>query len=135
LTGRVSPAKPYFVVALCVVAVAVSAYDLFRLLTVPVDGFESMWLGFVLHGQPARLAAVAHVAVCLVGAWGLWRLRSWARIAAMGYLAYVLASFILWGVRGMHGDGVMVVMAWQMSVLPFATFCFMYLQRGAEHFR
>jgi hypothetical protein len=27
------------------------------------------------------------------------------------------------------------VMAWQIFILPFVTFCFMFLQRGAKHFR
>lgn len=127
-------AKPRFVVALCLVAVAIAVAELVELFASSTEDYGHVWFGIELAGTWARVAGIADIAIYLVGAVGLWLLRPWARLGAMAYLLYLLVSFVIWGVRDAGGHGVLVVMAWQMFVLPFITFSLMYLQRGASDF-
>jgi hypothetical protein len=128
--------RPRFVVALVLAAALLAAYEAWSALAAPSMAYERFWAGYRMTGAVARAAALAHLAVCAVAAWGLWHMRRWARLLAMGYLAYLVGSFLFWGLRGAgdHEDP-MAVMLWQLFVLPFLTFGFMYLQRGAKHFR
>jgi hypothetical protein len=127
-------ARPRFVVALALAATVVGIVELAGIFGRPLESYEQVWFGYQFYGKSARLAAIPHVVLYLVGAWGLWQLRSWARMGAMAYLAYMLVSFVIWGVRDHASEGVRYVMAWQIFIVPFVTFCFMYLQRGAKHF-
>ncbi len=126
--------RPRFVVALALAAAAVGMVELAGLFARPLDSYEQVWFGYQFYGEAARVAAVPHVVLYLAGAWGLWQLRPWARIGAMAYLAYMLASFVIWGVRDHASEGVRYVMVWHIFVVPFVTFCFMYLQRGGRYF-
>ena len=123
--------KPPFVVALVIGAVAIAACEVFA--SAGGNSATHVWPGLVLSGFAARAAGLAHAIICAASAWGLWRLRAWARLLTMGYLGCAIASFLFWGVRGGEED-VVVIMAWQMFVLPLLTFGFMYLQRGSLYF-
>ena len=129
------PRRPRFVVAIVVAALVVVAYECFSLFTRPAEIYEQVWFGMKFRGEAARVAAVPHVVIYLVGSWGLWRQKSWARIAAMGYFGYLLLSFVLWGLRNEDHTPVFQIMAWQMVCLPFNTFCFMFLYNGSRYFR
>ena len=123
--------RPRYVVVLCAAAVALAAVELAVALW---PGGSPPWRGLAgghLHGTAARVAAAADAFVCVVLAAGLWQLRAWARLAAMGYLGVLLASFLFFGAGD---DRLSRVMGWQVAVLPFATFCLMYLYNGARHF-
>lgn len=126
--------KPRFVVTLCVVAVAVALAELREMIVSSGAAYGHVLFGMELSGTPALVVGLIDIGIYMVGAFGLWTLKPWARLAAMAYLLYLLASFVIWGVRDAGGQGVVVVMAWQMFVLPFITFSLMYLQQGASHF-
>jgi hypothetical protein len=125
--------RPRYVVALVSGAAAIAVYQVCLLFD---DGTAAriVWPGVFAVGGISRAAALVHASVCSMGAWGLWHLRPWARLLAMGYLGALIASFLVWGLRGGDED-LAAMMAWQMLVLPLLTFGFMYLQRGAQHFR
>lgn len=127
-------AKPRFVVTLCFVAVAVAAAELREMVVSPSAVYGHVLFGMELSGTPALAAGLVDVAIYIVGAFGLWALKPWARVGAIAYLLYLLSSFVIWGVRDTGGRGVIVIMAWQMFVLPFITFSLMYLQQGASYF-
>ena len=130
------PRRPRCVMVLVGVAVALVGYEAFSILLRPLAAYQQVWFGLHFYGQAARALSVAHIVVYAVGAWGLWHLRPWARKAAMAYLVYLLASFIIWGVRRDDiSEGAFYVMAWQLSVLPVVTFCLMYLYNGVRYFR
>jgi hypothetical protein len=124
--------RPGFVVGIALAAAVVAAFELASALA--VADLERFVLGAWLAGRSARLVSLVHAATCAVTALGLWRMRPWARWLAMGVLGYLIATFLIWGVRGGRAD-VGDVMLWQMLVLPFLTFGFMYLQRGGRYFR
>jgi hypothetical protein len=126
--------RPRFVVALVAGALALAAFEISNALLVHAD-YERFLLGFRLDGTAARAAAAADAALCMVLAAGLWSARAWARWLGMGYLGFLIGSFLLWGVRGSAGTDVTTVMLWQMFVLPFLTFGLMYLQRGGRFFK
>jgi hypothetical protein len=126
--------RPRFVVALVLAAIAVALYDAGTAAFASQD-YERLWLGQRIGGAPARLVALANVALCGVAAWGLWRMRPWARVLAMLYLGYVIGSFLIWGLGGSGGEDLASIMLWQMFVLPLLVFGLMYLQRGGKYFR
>jgi hypothetical protein len=123
--------RPGFVVGIVLASFAAFAFETWAAVAGATERFV---LGVWLHGGAARLASLVHAGTCAVAAYGLWRMRPWARLLAMGVLGYLIATFLIWGVRGGRAD-VGTVMLWQMLVLPFLTFGFMYLQRGARYFR
>jgi hypothetical protein len=126
--------RPRFVIVLSIAAFLVGLVELGAFFFRPIESYEQVWFGYQLYAEAARWASIPHVVIYWVGAWGLWRLRPWARIGAMVYLAYLLASFLIWGVRDYGSEGVVYVMGWHAFIVPFAVFCFMYLQRGAKYF-
>lgn len=128
--------RPRFVVVLCLAGIGVAGYELTELVAVAWAMHEQALLGWSLRGRSAAAAAAIDAVLCLVGAWGLWRLRSWGRTFAMVYLGYVLISFLLWGARGLTsgGDQLLWIVLCQMIVLPFVTFSLMYLHGGARYF-
>jgi len=126
--------RPRFVVVLALAAAVIGAIELFGLFLRPLEHYEQVWFGYQFYGAAARVAAVPHVIIYFVGAWGLWRLRPWARIGAMVYLGYMLASFMIWGVRDYDSEGIGYVMVWHAFVVPFVTFCLMFLYRGERYF-
>jgi hypothetical protein len=91
-------------------------------------------LGFKVGGELGRILRVAEACALCVGAWGLWNLRAWARVAAMGYLALVILSFLFLGVGGGR-DRAAWTMLWQITIVPFATFCYMFLHGGRRYFK
>jgi hypothetical protein len=125
--------RPRFVVFLSVAALIVAVAEL--VFAVSADGMaERAWAGRALHGPAARGAALVNALVCSLGAWGLWRLKSWSRNLAMVYLAFVLISFLLWGVQADAEHELAYTMGWQMFVLPVVVFCLMYLYNGEKYF-
>jgi hypothetical protein len=126
--------RPRFVVALSLTALGIGIYELTELLLVPAAEHGQVWFGFQLRGWTAAAAATLDVVVLWTGACGLWRLRAWGRLLAMVYLGYVIVSFLIWGVRGLGSEDVLMVMLWQVFVLPFVTFSLMYLHNGASYF-
>jgi hypothetical protein len=127
--------RPRFVVALVAGALTLAAFELWRAAVSHPAGYERFLLGIRMDGAAARVAAAANAALCAIAAFGLWRMRAWARWLAMGYLGFLIGSFLLWGVRGSTGTDLTTVMLWQMFVLPFLTFALMYLQRGGRYFK
>ena len=126
--------RPPFVVGLCLAAAAMVVAELVLLVLSPVESVSTFLLGMRLEGGPAGMAILVQAAVQIMIAVGLWLLRPWARLAAMGYLGFLLASFLLWGLGSGHGREPVYVLVWQLCVLPFLTFSFMYLYRGAHYF-
>lgn len=127
--------RPRFVVALCGAAAIMIVYEVVQLASTPIAYYRETWIGVRMAGWPAIVASGFHIALCAIVGHGLWRLKAWSRIAAMAYLAFVLVSFLLVGVKAYRGGRVVAVMMWQMFVLPFVTFCFMYLYGGKRSFR
>jgi hypothetical protein len=127
--------RPRFVVALAAGAVAWAAFEAWNVLSADSGAYQRFVLGVRLEGVPARVLAAVNAASCAMLAVGLWSTRAWARLFAMGYLGFVIGSFLLWGVRDSNGTNVTTVMLWQMFVLPFLIFGLMYLQRGARFFK
>ncbi len=115
--------RPRFVVFLVAAAVAAALYDLW---------ITSVALRAGSFGVSSL--RVLETLMYLICARGLWMLRPWARMLAMAYLAYLLITFIIWGVRGFGAPELFSVMAWQILVLPVLTFCFMYLYNGRRYF-
>ena len=130
---RVRPMRPRFVVVLAVAAGLAGLFQ-FALAFAPQGVGELAWIGPLLDNSEARTWAAAYGLLCWVGAWGLWRLRRWGRNLAMAYLVFVLASFLLWGIRAGSDNELAYVMGWQMFVLPFVVFCLMYLYNGERYF-
>jgi hypothetical protein len=125
--------RPRFVVFLSVAALAVAVAEL-AFAIAPGGPAERAWAGRAVYGLAARGVAGVNALVCLLGAWGLWRLKSWSRSLAMAYLAFVLISFLLWGVNASAENKLAYTMGWQMFVLPFVVFCLMYLYNGEKYF-
>lgn len=125
--------RPRFVVFLSVAAATVAVAEL--AFAISADGMaERAWAGRAVYGSAARAAALANALVCSFGAWGLWRLKGWGRNLAMGYLAFVLVSFLLWGAQADAEHELVYTMGWQMFVLPVVVFCLMYLYNGEKYF-
>lgn len=97
------------------------------------SGWGAALLGFHVPGDLGRALRVVEACALCVGAWGLWYLRAWARVAAMGYLATVIVSFLFLGV-GSDSDRATWTMLWQVTIIPFATFCYMFLHGGRRYF-
>ncbi len=91
-------------------------------------------LGIDIPAPLAWTLAIAEPAAYFATAAGLWMLRPWARVVTMAYLAFVIVSFLFFGVAATDGRRATAVMLWQVSVVPFATFCFMFLYDGARYF-
>jgi hypothetical protein len=91
-------------------------------------------LGIDIPTSLAWILAIAEPGAYIATAVGLWRLRPWARVVTMAYLAFVIVSFLFFGVAATDGRRATAVMLWQVSVVPFATFCFMFLYDGARYF-
>ena len=98
------------------------------------DVYRRGFLGIAIEGRLARTITVLEPVAYLVTALGLWRLRPWARWAAMAYLALVVTTFLFVGVAAGEGKRATAVLLWQVSVVPFATFCFMFLYNGRRYF-
>jgi hypothetical protein len=127
--------RPRFVSVLTVTALlaaAASLANLARAFAATAD--PPQLLGLEIPTPLAWTLAVSEPAAYIATAVGLWRLRSWARVVAMAYLAYVIVSFLFFGVAATDGRKATAMMLWQISVVPFATFCFMFLYNGARYF-
>jgi hypothetical protein len=128
--------RPRFVIVLAAAAVAAAIVAAVRWPDVLSDAsYARRILGIDLIGMPAKSLALAEPIFFLATAIGLWLLRPWARVAAMGYLAYVIVAFLFFGIGPTDGRRATAVMLWQISVVPFATFCFMFLYNGTRYFR
>jgi ABC-type Na+ efflux pump permease subunit len=126
--------RPRFVVVLCIAAWLVALAELLGAVAgVPVDGVPAALLGLRFGGSLGRLLRVLEACALCLGAWGLWNLRSWARTAAMVYLAAVILSFLFLG-AGSGRDRAAWTLVWQITIVPFATFCYMFLHNGRRHF-
>jgi len=126
--------RPRFVVVLCLVAWLAAALELTgALVDLPVGGGPAAALGRRFGGDFGRLLGVVESSALCAGAWGLWRLRPWARVTAMAYLAAVVLSFLFFGV-GTGRDRATWSLLWQVTIVPFATFCYMFLHNGRRYF-
>ena len=128
--------RPRFIVILVAAAVVAALFAIARW---PVAWSDALYarriLGFEVVGAPARIATLIEPLLFLAVAVGLWLLRPWARGVTMAYLAYVIVAFLFFGAGPTDGRRATAVMLWQVSVVPFATFCFMFLYNGARFFR
>ena len=122
--------RPRYVAGLVAGAAVVSLFELMRAVSVPVADYRQAWLFVDLGGWPGLCLLALRLALYGFGAWGLWLGKSWARWAAMAYLAAELSVFVVVGAGG-WGQ----FFGLHILIVPYATFGFMYLQRGAEDFR
>ena len=80
-------------------------YDLFF---TPLAAAEEVWFGVTLRGWAAKAGEVAHWIVYAVGAWGLWHMRPWFRIAAGLYLLQVAIAHVVWSELDPRGNGIVI---------------------------
>jgi hypothetical protein len=127
--------RPRFVVVLCLAGWLAAAVEIIDAIAGdPAAGSRAALLALRLGGgEFGRVVSITEACALCVGAWGLWNLRSWARIAAMAYLAAVILSFLFLGV-GSGSDRATWTLVWQITVVPFATFCYMFLHNGRRYF-
>ncbi len=121
--------RPRYVIALLAGALIGSAYEVYSLVSVAGADQHRYLLSYPLSGGSAYAVSVLKLAIYVCGGIGLWGMRKWARLLAMGYLAYELAAYVLAGTGGLTA-----LIGVQLLFLPYATFCFMYLQRNAKAF-
>jgi hypothetical protein len=127
--------RPRFVRVLTVMALVAAGASLADLpATFGATSDPRRLLGIDVPAPIAWILAIAEPGAYLATAVGLWRLRPWARVVTMGYLAFVIVDFLFFGVAATDGRRATAVMLWQISVVPFATFCFMFLYDGARYF-
>ena len=127
--------RPRFVMVLTVAAVLAGFAALADFPQVfAAEVYRRGFLGTVIEGAAARAVTLLEPWGYFVTAFGLWKLRPWARLAAMAYLAVVVAAFLFVGVAAGEGKRATAVLLWQVSVVPFATFCFMFLYNGGRYF-
>ncbi|HYC56172.1 MAG TPA: hypothetical protein VEL28_14655 [Candidatus Binatia bacterium] len=134
-TARVA-GRPRFVAVLAAAALLAVAYDVWLLAsTGSLEGLRIHWLGIEVSGAAAAALAAVRMLVHGAGAWGLWRLRAWARMGGMIYLGALLASMLfLWRPSGYGAGSAAAALLLQVSMIPLCTFCLMYLYRGARDF-
>ena len=126
--------RPRFVLILCVAAWLAAAVEMLSAIAgAPSGGFRGALLGLRFGGELGRVIRVVEACALCVGAWGLWNLRPWARVVAMGYLALLILSFLFFGV-GAGSDRATWTLVWQITIVPFATFCYMFLHNGRRYF-
>ena len=126
--------RPRFVVVLCIAVWLAAASEMVDVIAgTPSDGFHAALLGPRVGGDFGRVVRAVESCALGVGAWGLWKLRPWARVAAMAYLAAVILSFLFLGV-GVGSDRATWTLLWQITIVPFATFCYMFLHNGGRYF-
>lgn len=80
-------------------------YDFFF---TPIAAAEEVWFGVTLRGWAAKAGEVAHWIVYAVGAWGLWHMRPWFRIAAGLYLLQVAVAHVVWSELDPRGHGIVI---------------------------
>jgi hypothetical protein len=80
----------------------------YDLLFTPLGRAEEVWFGVTLRGWAAKAGEVAHWVVYAVGAWGLWHMRPWIRIAAGLYLLQVAVAHVVWSELDPRGHGIAV---------------------------
>lgn len=127
--------RPRFVVVLSFAAMLAAVAALSELpVALGAQVYRRALFGAAVDGTAARVVTVIEPLVYVAAAAGLWRRRPWARMLAMAYFALVIASFLFFGVSASDGKRATAVLLWQISVVPFATFCFMFLYNGARYF-
>ena len=127
--------RPRFVRVLTVTALVAAGASLANLpATFGATPDPRRLLGIDIPASLAWILAIVEPGAYIATAVGLWRLRPWARVVTMAYLAFVIASFLFFGVAATDGRRATAVMLWQVSVVPFATFCFMFLYDGGRYF-
>ncbi len=121
--------RPRYIAALAVGAVLVVALQVAVLSDVGIDDFQHRWLGLGMNGSAGAAMLAVRACVYLIGLCGLWMGRAWARLAGMGYLGAELAAFLLFGAVDWRG-----FFSLHILLVPYATFCLMYLQRDAGEY-
>ena len=121
--------RPLYIVGLVAGAGWVAVRELARALTVPLAGYRQVWLFIGLDGVSGLCLLALRLVLYGWGAWGLWQGKTWARRLTMAYLAAELAAFVVLGAGGWEQ-----FFSLHMLLVPYATFGFMYLQRGADDF-
>jgi hypothetical protein len=126
--------RPRFILVLCLAGVLAAVVELLDVIVGdPAARSHAALLGLRFGGNAGRLVRAIEACALGIGAWGLWHLRPWARVGAMSYLAAVILSFLFLGV-GTGSDRAAWTLVWQISVVPFATFCYMFLYNGRRYF-
>ena len=101
-SARARPPWATLLSAFCVISVLFLVYrDLF----VPHVRDTEVWLGFELHGGPARVTAPVHWSIFGIGAWGYWKMRPWVWPWASVYALYVAVSHLVWNLVSPSGGG------------------------------
>jgi hypothetical protein len=97
--------RPRFVLILCVAAWLAAAVEMLSAVAgAPSGGFRGALLGLRFEGELGR-----------------------------GYLALLILSFLFFGV-GAGSDRATWTLVWQITIVPFATFCYMFLHNGRRYF-
>ena len=122
--------RPRYVWGLIAGAVWVGVCEFVHVALVPLADYRQTWLLLDFGGVPGLCLLAVRLGLYAFAAWGLWRAKPWARVLAMGYLAAELTAFVLVGTGGWRQ-----FVSLHILLVPYATFGFMYLQRGAEDFR
>jgi hypothetical protein len=124
--------RPRFILTLCAAAAIAVTWRLVEALAFGNPVREPF--GMTLVGGPALAFTTCEAVALTLGSVGLWRRRLWARTATMAYLAAVIVSFLFFGVASSDQSRAVWTLAWQVSMVPFATFCFMFLYNGRRYF-
>ncbi len=120
---------PRYVVGLVAGAVWVAVRQLVHAVGVPLSAYRQVWLFVDVGGIAGWSVLALRLGLYGLGAWGLWQGKPWARWLTMAYLAAELAVFVVRGAGGWEQ-----FFSLHMILVPYATFGFMYLQRGADDF-
>ena len=62
----------------------------------PISQDEEVWFGILFYGWMAKVGGVVHWIVYASLTYGLWHMKSWARLLIIAYLLQVAWSMVFW---------------------------------------
>ena len=71
----------------------------------PVELDEEVWFGITLHGWYAKLTEPLHWIIYGLGAYGVWKMKSWMWPWASVYLLQVVIAMFFWNQLDPRGGG------------------------------
>jgi hypothetical protein len=115
-TDAARDGRPWWATGLAAFCGVALVFLVARDLGVPEVRDTEVWLGFELHGWPARVTAPLHWAVFAVGAFAYWTLRPWVWPWASAYAFQVAVSHLVWNLTSPRGGG------WEAGLAQLALF-------------